>query len=132
MFDSFNLVFLNLVVKDRSTTIGSYVGTELEKAIYSSGMRAELSEVNRVDKEEIINHLTDDCKRIGNEYIAKTWLGFFKNLFFLIGIFIMMIIINPTLGLITYVALPVFFMATKTFNKYSEKLIQKLKKKFFS
>lgn len=110
-------------IKDRSVMLGSYVSTELASAVHSSVMRGELGELDKLDKEEILKRITVDCRKIGNDYISKTWLRFIQNLIFLLGVFITMMIINPALGLISYVALPVFFMITKTFNNYSEKLL---------
>jgi ABC-type multidrug transport system fused ATPase/permease subunit len=110
-------------IKDRSVMLGSYVSTELAGAVHSSVMRAELNELDKLDKEDILQKITVDCRKIGNDYITKTWIRFLQNLIFLVGVFITMIVINPALGLISYVALPVFFMITKTFDKFSEKLL---------
>ncbi len=118
---------MKALIKNKAVSLGTYVSTELSNAAYSSGMRAELGEFGKIDNKEIVRKLSGDCEKIGEEYIGGSWVKFFNHLIFLIGVFITMMVMNPALGLITYVTLPVFYMILKTFGKFSNRLCQKAK-----
>ena len=113
---------MNILSKNKAISLGTYVSTSLSKAAHSACLRAELCELKKIDNKEIVRKLTADCSKIGERYIGESWVNFFSHMVFLIGAFITMMAINPALGLITYVTLPVFYMLVKTFGKFVERI----------
>lgn len=113
---------IKVLIKNRAALLGSHVSTSLKKAVFSAALRAELAELEKIDKGEIVRKITEDCEKIGEKYIGESWVNFFARLIFLVGIFISMMIVNPVLGLITYVTFPVFYMLLKTFGVFSERI----------
>jgi ABC-type multidrug transport system fused ATPase/permease subunit len=113
---------MNILSKNKAISLGTYVSTSLSKAAHSACLRAELCELKKIDNKEIVSKLTADCSKIGERYIGESWVNFFSHMVFLIGAFITMMAINPALGLITYVTLPVFYMLVKTFGKFVERI----------
>lgn len=113
------------LIKNKAVYLGTYVSTSLSKAVFSAGLRAELSELKKIDNQEIVRKIIVDSSKIGEKYIGEAWVNFFSHLIFLTGVFISMMVLNPVLGLITYVTLPVYYMLDKTFGKFFEKLDEK-------
>lgn len=112
---------LELVNKNKAITLGTYVTTSLSKAAYSASIRAEIGELQKFDRDEIVSKITQDCSKIGNEYIGQTWITFSRDIIFLVSIFVTMMVLNPVLGLITYVALPLFYMLVKSVEAFLNK-----------
>jgi len=120
---------IDIFIKNRSLVLGTEVSDSLAKAVYSAAIRAEINELKKIDTDEIVKVISEDCATIGNKYISNNWLLFIQSLLFLIVIFIAMIILNPALGLLTYVTLPLVYMIVKTTDKYINKFDKKAKQR---
>jgi len=109
---------LDLTNHYQATDLGTYVTSSLSKAVYSAGMRAEYGEIQKFQSEELVKKTTGDCEKIGLEYIGKNWTGFLKEIIVLVSLFTAMMIIVPLWGLITFIVLPLFYMAIHGMEKY--------------
>lgn len=112
--------------KNLANTISSNVSTSISKSVYSSVLRSEIEELNDFDYEDITTRVIKDSYKIGNQFIGGNWTLFIRGVIQLLGFFISIMIINPILGLITYAALPVFYMIVRNFDKYFTKFQLKL------
>jgi len=110
------------LIKNKAVALGTHVSTSLKKAAFSSGLRAELGELQKLDNKEIVRKITEDAEKIGEKYIGGSWVNFLNRSIFLLGVFISMMILNPVLGLITYVTLPVFYMLLRTFDNFFKRI----------
>ena len=118
---------IDIYIKNRSLVIGTEISDALAKAIYSSAIRAEISELNKIDTEEIVKRIEVDCDAIGNKYIGNNWLSFIQSAIFLLTVFVSMLVLDATLGLLTFVTLPLVYMIVKTTDKYIGKARDKAK-----
>lgn len=119
---------MNLLSKHFAYSLGTKVTTTLSKAAYSTALRAELADVNKFNKEELLESITKDASYIGEVYIAKNWYLFTRNTVYLLSFFITMMILNPILGLISFVTLPLFYMAVRSYDKLYYKFATKAAK----
>ena len=118
-------VGLDIYIKNASLAIGTEISNALAKAVYSAAIRAEISELKKIDTDEIVKRIGVDCDVIGNKYIANNWLAFIQMSLFLLTVFISMIVIDPALGLLTFVTLPLVYMIVKTTDKFIGKVNEK-------
>ncbi|MCK9536803.1 MAG: ABC transporter ATP-binding protein/permease [Bacilli bacterium] len=121
---------IDIFIKNRSLVIGTEISNSLAKAVYSSAIRAEINELNKIETEDLVKRIGEDCATIGNQYIGNNWLTFIQSLIFLIVIFISMMVLDPALGLLTYVTLPLVYMIVKTTDKYIDKVNQRAEKQY--
>ena len=118
---------IDIYIKNRSLVIGTEISDALAKAIYSAAIRAEISELNKIDTEEIVKRIGIDCDAIGNKYIGNNWLSFIQSAIFLLTVFVSMLVLDAALGLLTFVTLPLVYMIVKTTDKYIGKARDKAK-----
>jgi ABC-type multidrug transport system fused ATPase/permease subunit len=116
---------MELLIKNQSVSLGMYVTTTLSKTVYSTVLEAEMNEIEKHTDEEIVKKITKDCDKIGNTYIGKNWIIFFREAIVLIATFITFMAIQPILGLVTFATLPFYFTIVKSFKKYTERLTNK-------
>lgn len=116
------LVGIGLVTKNLVVSISTNVSTSLTNAAYSASLRSEINEFEKFDKELIATKIVNDANYIGEVYIGRNWFVFFRNLIYIIGYFISMMIISPVLGAIAFGALPIFYMLVRSYDKYFGKL----------
>ena len=72
---------IKVLIKNRAALLGSHVSTSLKKAVFSAALRAELAELKKIDKGEIVRKITEDCEN--RKYIGESWVNFFARLIFL-------------------------------------------------
>ena len=113
--------------KIQSVSLGTSITTNLSSAVYSSAMRAEISELNKYKNVELTKKVTDDCIKIGN-FVGKTWVDFWKEIIIILSLLIAMISIQSLMSTITLVTFPLFYMMVRGLEKYSAKLNQKAAK----
>lgn len=116
------LVGIGLVTKNLVVSISTNLSTSLTNAAYSASLRSEINEFEKFDKELIATKIVNDANYIGEVYIGRNWFVFFRNLIYIIGYFISMMIISPVLGAIAFGALPIFYMLVRSYDKYFGKL----------
>lgn len=112
------MVGVGLLNKNLALTVSSSVSTNLSKAAYSSSIRSEIQEIEKIDNKQLVSKIIDDSNYIGNVYIGKNWFMFFRNVVYIIAFFISMMIVSPILGLISFGAIPVFYTLVRSYDKY--------------
>ena len=75
----------------------------------------------------LVTRMTNDTETI-NEMYTSVLVNFFKNLFLMIGIVIMMIIINPVLTLLTFIVIPFILIAVYIFRHYARENYRRMRK----
>ena len=87
--------------------LGNRVNYNLKKNIFSSGLRADLSEIEKYEKNEFEKNINYNCEIIGTEYISKNVSAFISEVIFLLTVFITTMVINPVLGIVLFGTLPI-------------------------
>ncbi|MCK9471185.1 MAG: ABC transporter ATP-binding protein [Bacilli bacterium] len=116
------MIASGIVNKNLALTISSNVTAALSKAAYSTSLRSEINEFEKVDNNEMVSKIINDSSYIGEVYIGKNWYLFLRNIVYLVAFFISMMIINPVLGLITYGSLPLFYMLIRSYDKFYQRI----------
>lgn len=97
------------------------VNNGLKKAIYSSGLRAELSELNKIDKESILNNLFKNSDKIAITYITNNIISFINEVIVMLTVLITSIVINPILTMILFGSLPIYYVISKAIDRLTNK-----------
>lgn len=97
----------------KSAMFGNDLTAALNKEMYSTILRSELYEFNKLDINAVSLKLTKTSSEIGNEYFAHNLIGFMYHFTLVLALQITLFIINPWFGLITFISLPLFYFVTK-------------------
>lgn len=139
-FDSTKLVFWTIIVVAfsvlgfifdgqrvaKTSVFGSELTKSLAKQAYSSFLRSELMDLNKIEKDKIIQKITSHSQKIGKQYFEKNVIGFLFDGLLLLSLFITMMIINPWFGLLTLLSFPLFYTIINQINKFTEKRQEKM------
>lgn len=112
------MIGTGVINKNLAISISSNVTTSLSKAAYSTSLRSEINEFEKIDNNEMVSKIINDSSYIGEVYIGKNWYMFLRNSVYLVAFFITMMFIEPILGLITFGSLPVFYMIIRSYDKF--------------
>lgn len=121
------MIGLKLFNRSLAQEISENVSGELTNQLVSASLRSEISEFEKINEGEIYNAITEDTKKISEEYLGKNWQYFIRNSIYIIAFFITSMILNSWLGLITFGLLIVFYTAIKSFEKFYNVLSVKIK-----
>lgn len=105
----------------KTMMFGNELTLLLSKEQYSSLLRSELLDANKIDHETIIKKLTEKANHIGNRYFAKNVIAFIYYSILVLAMQITLFAINPWFGLLTFIALPLFYFITKQIYAMVEK-----------
>ncbi|MGD9886547.1 MAG: ABC transporter transmembrane domain-containing protein [Bacilli bacterium] len=106
----------------QAVKIGSFVTESLSKEVFSHALRADYMEVSSLPANDLAVSITKDCEVIGNQFIGKNWIFFWKQIIILIALFSTMMAIVPLWGLITFIVLPLFYMSLHNLRKFINKM----------
>ena len=106
----------------QAVKIGSFVTESLSKEVFSHALRADYMEVSSLPANDLAVSITKDCEVIGNQFIGKNWIFFWKQIIILIALFSTMMAIVPLWGLITFIVLPLFYMSLHSLRKFINKM----------
>lgn len=98
--------------------LGNYISTFLQKEAYKVSMKAEVNDISKFKYDDLANRISNDCVKIGNEYIAKNVVNFITNIVYLSIIFIVIMCIAPILGLIIIGGVPVYYFCVVGVKKF--------------
>lgn len=101
----------------QSYKLGDTITTTLQKEAYSAIIKAEISQLDKVDPKYLSNCLNKDCTNIGKEYVSKNIVRFGTNLSYLIIVFIFMLMISPIMGVISLAFIPVYYLLITSSRK---------------
>lgn len=96
-----------------TTKIGSEITLGLKTNAYSTVLKADLLEINKLDTKETFNAIEDSTRRIGNVFFANNFISFCTNILIYLGIIITMLILSPVMGAIAFVGSIAFFVVHK-------------------
>ena len=94
---------LNSVNQNNNIILGNYVTQYLRENLYSTVLRAELFEIEKMTSKEIIRRMNSDASKIGDSYITNNVLNFFSNSISLIFLLIALLISSPLIALVVFV-----------------------------
>lgn len=102
---------------NQSYKLGDTITTTLQKEAYASIIKAEISQLDKVDPKYLSNCLNKDCTKIGKEYVSKNIVKFCTNLSYLIIVFIFMLMISPIMGYISLAFVPIYCLSVTSSRK---------------
>lgn len=119
------LVTLNFILEGQRSAkmlvFGNEITTELSKNTYSSILRSEQLDINKFDKDLLLNSVLHKSAKIGHQYFGKNILNSIYEVLLLTSVIITVLTINPWFGLATVVALPLYQFITKQLDRFANK-----------
>lgn len=97
--------------------LGDFITSALQKESYTTIMKADVSQLQKVSPKFLTDSITRDCIIIGKEYVSKNVIKFINHLCYLIIAFIMMLAISPVLGMIVLAGVPVYYFGVSGMRK---------------
>ncbi len=117
-------LLLDVASQFQAVKLGTFVTSSLSKTIYSQTLRADYSDISKLSIEELALATTKDSETIGNQFIGKNWVVFWKQILVLTILFASMMFIVPLWGLIAFIVLPLFYMSMHSLKKFITKIDQ--------
>ena len=108
VFNSFRCSF--------TARIGSEITLGLKTEAYSTVLRADLLEINKLDTTETFKAVEDSTRRIGHVFFGDNLITFCTNALIFLGLLITLFILNPTMGAIALAGSLIFFVVQKIIN----------------
>ena len=108
VFNSFRSAF--------TARIGSEITLGLKTEAYSTVLRADLLEINKLDTEETFRAVEDSTRRIGHVFFGDNLITFCTNALIYLALLITLFILNATMGAIALVGSIIFFGVQKIIN----------------
>lgn len=99
-----------------TTRIGSEITLGLKTEAYSSVLRADLIEINKLDTEKTFNAIEDSTRRIGHVFFGNNLISFCTNSLIYLGVLITLFILDSTMGAIALVGSIVFYAVHRIIN----------------
>ncbi|MGD9605774.1 MAG: ABC transporter transmembrane domain-containing protein [Bacilli bacterium] len=115
-------VVLDFLSNFQAVNIGTFVTESLSKEVFSHAIRADYLEISQIPTSDLAVSTTKDCEVIGNQFIGKNWVQFWKQIIVLTALFATMMAIVPLWGLITFIVLPFFYMVMHSLKKFINKI----------
>ncbi len=107
--------------QNKSVQFGNEITSELRSRGYGTIMKAELHEINKIDKQDLCKIIVDETHEVGNNYIANRLIKLLCLSVTTIAFLITMIVFKPLFGFITAITLPIFYFITQYLGKLSNK-----------
>ena len=101
----------------KSSVLGSDISSALNQQAYSTVLRSELLDFNRLDKEDTINKIIKNSEEIGTNYISRNLIPFIHYSFIFIGLLATLLSIGPWFFLITLSTLPIYYFSIRMIKK---------------
>jgi len=117
----------NSINQNNNISLGNYVTQYLRENLYSTVLRADLLEIEKMTSKEIIKRINRDTSKIGDSYITNDVLSFFGDSIFLIFLLIVLLVSSPLIALVVFCTLPIYYALVKTFQKLYKKSEPKIK-----
>ncbi|MCL7746603.1 ABC transporter ATP-binding protein [Halalkalibacter alkaliphilus] len=121
-------VFINYFQAFMFQKISLKIVQQLRVDVFSNVERQGLAFFDRTPAGGLISRITNDTESI-KEFYLTVLANFVQNIMFLIGIFIAMFYLNPTLGLFCLVLLPIIFGLMQLYRKISSKFYADMSEK---
>ena len=96
--------------------IGSEITLGLKTEAYSTVLRADLLEINKLDTEETFKAVEDSTRRIGHVFFGDNLITFCTNALIYLALLITLFILNATMGAIAFAGSIIFFAVQKIIN----------------
>ena len=96
--------------------IGSEITLGLKTEAYSTVLRADLLEINKLDTEETFKAVEDSTRRIGHVFFGDNLITFCTNALIYFALLITLFILNATMGAIALAGSIIFFGVQKIIN----------------
>lgn len=123
---------LTSILEARSVTKSSILGGDISSALsekaYSSVLRSELLDFNKLDKEATINRIVNNTEEIGTKYFGRNLFPFVRESLIFTGLLITLASIGPWYFLITVVTLPLYYLLVRYIKKLLHKSAENAKK----
>lgn len=105
----------------KSSVLGSDISSKLNEQAYSTILRSELLDFNRLDKENTIEKIIKNSEEIGTNYISRNLIPFIHYSFIFLGLLITLLSIGPWFFLITLLTLPIYYFSIRFIKKSLKK-----------
>lgn len=99
-----------------TTRIGSEITLELKTQAYSSVLRADLLEINKLDTDETFKAIEDSTRRIGHIFFGENFISFCTNILIYIGLLVAMFVLSPIMGAVALAGSIIFYIVHKVIN----------------
>ncbi|MFC0558496.1 ABC transporter ATP-binding protein [Halalkalibacter alkalisediminis] len=121
-------VFINYFQAFMFQTISLKIVQELRVDVFSNVERQGLKFFDKTPAGALISRITNDTESI-KEFYLTVLANFVQNILFLIGIFIAMFYLNPTLALFCMILLPIIFGLMQLYRRISSRLYADMSEK---
>lgn len=99
-----------------TTRIGSEITLGLKTEAYSTVLRADLLEINKLDTEKTFKAIEDSTRRIGHVFFGDNLISFCTNALIYLSLIITLFILDATMGVVALVGSVVFFVVHQIIN----------------
>lgn len=109
--------------QSKNIKFGNDITANLRSISFDLMMKSELYEINKIENDELCNTIVDSTHIIGDEHFGSkiTKLGYYCLL--LIALLITTFVFNQTVGMVTLLSFPIFYLINKYLNKAKNKRI---------
>ncbi|MGD9159984.1 MAG: ABC transporter ATP-binding protein [Desulfobacteraceae bacterium] len=122
---SFGLNYLDYYLLEY---IGQNIMQDVRVTLFEHIQRRALSFFNQHPVGRLVTRVTNDIENL-NEMFKSVLVTFFKDVFILVGILVMLLYLNWRLALVSFTILPVIFICTLIFSRFMRDAFRTLREK---